>query len=504
VYPWEAAAAAWVGWVPTVSGHLSFSLIGANDGARDHCRINEERPRPGHRIVVVHQRRRNTDFGYWSRLAELLLRDTVQDLVLVGQTEAAARPAPDPINARVEGILDPRGCLRGTIYVIPYNDIDERRAALKQTTRELSARSREIIALHEQEAVGHEVEQIERWARRQFDDLAADYVDEAGVHHPQAVTFEFALYRTGEFRIWHMSEAPDVAHLDKLAEQVFYFVKAIAHTHSHHGEEADQMVQLARLRPTQNSPEQCETAWRNETQWDLSRVFEQLHRHNGLDAQRGALGVLAYADAFQASLSQVLRVPGTNDTFAFDPAVAQYDNTHRRESVQALIENHTNEAANRIQLYVLASTTLFATIALWAAFADIRGDMCKDETLCLPLVAPSSSFAVSLIVNSPLTFFTACMLVVLASFLRFTKDVEAPPLFGRSQSHLQRPLFAIAYGIVERIGIGHRYVVLIVQISLLGLFALSVLGIRKILGHQDAIRSFAESMSVSGFLQWLL
>lgn len=504
MYPWETAEAAWVGWIPTVSGHLSFSLIGNHADEAGHIVLNGDKPRPDGRVVLVKQHRRNKDFGYWSWIAEKVLKDTAQDYVLIGHTEAAARPEFDPRTGRLTSISDARGCLRGSIYWLPYDEDKEHRNQLRTALSDLAAESQRIGRLFEAQAQAA-LDEIEPWTRARFDPFVAELEAEDGTKIRRALKFEFALFRTGECRLWYDHNHVDVEALHEIARQIFYFLKAIAHAHSHHGEEADQMIHLARTKPgLHQDPKSNETGWRNETQWGLSRVFEQLHRKTGLMSQRRSLGVLAYADAFQASLSRVMRTPGEEDVFEEDVNVALYDNKHRRDSVNALIEYHSFKATVATQIYALAITILFASAGLWYGFVSIRETLCKQGgDICLELQARNSAFMISLIVDSPMTFFACSVLFAILLFNIATKDWEEPPIFERSQSHFLRPIFAISNGIVSKFNLSPAFIVILVQLTLLGFFAFSIFMIYHILQYQAEIRAFAAELTATKLLQWL-
>lgn len=503
MYPWEEAFASWVGWVPTVSGHLSFSLIGSHSTAPGHTLINDDKPRPDGRVVMVKQRRRNDDFGIPAGVAEALFKDTVHHYLMIGHTEAAPRPEPDHATCAVNPIEDSRGCLRGSVYWFPAFQNPTNRMELNFALGDLNAEAKRVNGLFNEKERDAGLGAVEGWVRRRFDSLAVDKTVD-GKRVAKGIKFEFALYRTGEFRLWYPKRNRNLKTLDEVARQVFYFAKDIAHAHSHHDAQADQIIHLARTKPSQFlTPEETETAWRNETQWGLSRVFEQFHRRPGLKAQRRALGILAYADAFQASLSQVMRRPGEQDSFEFDNKVAQYDNKHRRESTRALIEFKSNEMSNRTQLFVLVATILFASVGLWNGFVEILSDLCGQESAeCLPLQARTSAFVVSVIINSPVTFFFLCCYFVAVLFLSFTKDIDDPPIFSNTQSIFLRPLFSISYVISVLLKLGSGKIVLIAQTIILSIMVISIIFLYYVLSHQSAIRAFVEGVSWSDVLQF--
>lgn len=502
--PWEAATAAWVGWIPTVSGHLSFSLIGTTGLGADHFVANGDKPRLEGRVVLVRQRRRNRDFGYWSKIAAKFLKDTDQDFVLVAHTEPGARPERDHETKKFVAIEDARGSLRGTILWFPYRYDADLRNDLQLALSDLAAEAQRIERLHGEEneaALGA----LEGWVRSRLTPITADVAVEDIEAQQVAYEFEFALFRTGEFRLWYARDNAAGNELDGIARQVFYFAKDIAHTHSHHEPESDQIVHLARTKPGRyDTPEKCETYWRNETQWGLSRVFEQLHRASGIGAQRRSLGILAYADAFQGSLAQVMRLPGGNDDFQTDPNVALYDNQHRRESARAMLEYRAFRVGEKGQILLLVITALLASAGLWYGFTLIRGTLCaQDNANCLGLQALTAARLLSLVVNSPLTFFAFCGYSVYLLFNIFIKDWDDIPVIRKPQSGFLRMCFAIASNFAKLRKNPRRALIVYVSFFLLALIFTALLLIYLILINQSNIRHFANEISIKDVLQGL-
>jgi len=503
-YPWEAATAAWVGWIPTVSGHLSFSLIGGSGSSKEPPVVNGDKPGLDGRVILMQRRRRNRDFGYWSWIAAKILRDTEQDYVLVAHTEAGARPEWDREANKINRIPDARGCLRGTIFWFPFRYDEDLRTDLKSALSDLNQEANRVESLHgdQKEAA---LAAIEDWARDRLAPIVEDVVDEDQVSQQVAFQFEFALYRTGEFRLWYERNHVAVDELDGIARQVFYFLKDIAHTHSHHEPESDQIVHLARIRPGKyGTADECESYWRNETQWGLSRVFEQLHRSTGIGAQRRALGMLAYADAFQGSLAQVMRVPGGEEEFQPDPNVALYDNQHRRESARAMLDYRAFRVGERGQILLLVVTALLASAGLWYGFTSIRSVLCpQGETGCLPLQADTSARVVSLIINSPITFFAFCGYSVYILFNIFIKDWDDVPIIKKPQSGFLRMCFAVLSNFARKRKNPRRALIFYVSALLSLLIALTCFGIYNILINQAEIRQFASGITMTDILQGL-
>jgi hypothetical protein len=503
-YPWEAATAAWVGWIPTVSGHLSFSLIGGSGSTDEPPIVNGDKPGLDGRVVLIQRRRRNRDFGYWSWVAANILRDTEQDYVLVAHTEAGARPEWDRQSNQINRIPDARGCLRGTVFWFPFRYDDDLRNDLQSTLSDLNREANRVESLHGDQKE-NALDAVENWVRTKLSSITEDVEGDDQVAQQVAFKFEFALYRTGEFRLWYERNHVAVDELDGIARQVFYFLKDIAHTHSHHEPESDQIVHLARTKPGKyGTAADCESYWRNETQWGLSRVFEQLHRSTGIGAQRRALGMLAYADAFQGSLAQVMRVPGGNEEFCPDPNVALYDNQHRRESARAMLDYRAFRVGEKGQILLLVVTALLASAGLWYGFTSIRSILCPGAGAgCLPLQAETSARVVSLIINSPMTFFAFCSYSVYTLFNVFIKDWDDVPIIKRPQSGFLRMSFSVLSNFAKKRKNPRFFLIAYVAIFIVLLIAIACIGIYMILINQAEIRQFANGITMNDILQGL-
>jgi len=352
------------GWVPCVTGRLSFSAIGSSSiGWPFRVRrfnalggnVRADHPGPS---LVVFQRRPNRDFA-WPQRGLGLLRECLPSFStprwlparmsrLSARLSAllddyfpkhstffyllSARTAACPV--RGQAAPDNRGVLHGEIRLI-------RKGTIVQNMS-LARAARAMAALRaEERAAG--------WMALEdaCEGLAADKVS-------------FSLFRTGEVRLklpeetmhWTpgIGEDPerDPPQQVRLA---YYFLKDCAHSHYHHHDHADQILRVRK------ASIEDDITWRRETLWDIARAIIGMRRERKFFRRRDALGVMAYAEAFQKNLAPINRI-NRNGGFATTDEVGRYDFEQLKHSIVA--EN--DSAAFRIQGLTSVILACFAMI----------------------------------------------------------------------------------------------------------------------------------------------
>lgn len=91
---------------------------------------------------------------------------------------------------------------------------------------------------------------------------------------------------------WAEAESGFAPISTSVARQVFFLIKDLAHNHYHHDPHADLLI-------TPDQDERGDEHWRRETQYGLARLAVARRREGTALAYREALGVMAYAEAFQ-------------------------------------------------------------------------------------------------------------------------------------------------------------------------------------------------------------
>jgi hypothetical protein len=364
-----------------------------------------------------------------------------QDFFIIGETASAKTPF---VNEHgTYDTADAQGVLVGVILAIP----EERNKNIKPKRKAL------LKAL---------IDEIED-EYTPADGLTAslsETVADARLEGVGVFQLRFALFRTGELRIWFglkdmldrevhsgaVPPSPEEMELAKaLPSQAYYFVKDAAHLHYHHEPDSDQILPLTRLvKPT--TPEEHnenELSWRREALWGLARVVSQFRRNNDLYDFKKAQGVLAYADAFQSTLARVMRPETLEGDSVEHKDLTLYDFAHTRTSVEAMESLASWRRSGWIQLFATMIGVILSCLALWAGAVQIRPIICagipKGELQC-PEVARSSTVDVILWVsNHPLVFTGTIFILSVAVFVLILRDLTFVPL-GRQFKRLLSPL----------------------------------------------------------------
>lgn len=241
----------YIGWIPTVTGHLSFSTIATGSFPSRSWRRED-----GKRFVAA-QRRDLLDvlvpYADSSEVARFF-REKIANLV-VG------------ISGRFWYILDTEDVgdgerLSGTVHMVPATknrnfvrclrknlaDSDERKciASIAQRSPEVSCYSVKVL--------------IERQGKVTLSPPKEDC-------------------------------GPELSEL--LANQVFYFLKDISHVHQHHHPSHDAITRVSRITDLEE-----EESWIAQTQFSLYRAIIRSKRFKNEKALFRAAGILAYAQSF--------------------------------------------------------------------------------------------------------------------------------------------------------------------------------------------------------------
>lgn len=193
-------------------------------------------------------------------------------------------------------------------------------------------------------------------------------------------SISFLLFRTGELRLKRGNEElPSEFESDEnrttapaqQVKQAYYFLKDCAHHHYHHNAHADQL-----LRVTNVGPE--DLAWRRETLWDLSRAIIKMRRERQLFRRKDAVGVIAYAEAFQNILARVRR---ENDDFSPVPELATYNYTNLKESISSENDSESYRSQGSASLFIAGFAAILTLSVLHHSassmvLASKTGDIC--------------------------------------------------------------------------------------------------------------------------------
>lgn len=374
-----------IGWIPSADGHLSFSLIGAGTSPACHrfsAMVPTDDNSAAQRKVAAFQLRRNRDRPW---LFRRFSNEARHHWLLVGDSLRASYYT-DP--GEPHPILDHQGMLRGRIVFIPHQVDAELGDPLHIGQAKLTLQWKTVRA---------GIEQALR-PSRPADDPAAFTELEAEIERMRELKFvtttiEFALFRTGELRLWMTADEiakvePDgnypktdfylgmeeIPKSHSLLRQAYYFVKDAAHHHVHHDGATDQIIPLV-FHPDDDANPQIagqpsinEQRWHRETLWGLSRTIEELVRKGTRETLRNALGFICFAESYQSTLAGYVRNNGSLNHFTRICDFHLYDFKSLRESVRIALERKTwslpGKAAMAGSILAVGLSSLIATNAV--------------------------------------------------------------------------------------------------------------------------------------------
>lgn len=407
------------GWVPTITGQLSFSLIGLGTNSSDCVTANVETysgeaARAPTRHVLVYQERSARDLPIPLWLAKWVRRWVKTHFILIGSSSPANRPRLDleTENNRYQLLHDEIGVLRGRVYMVPDDQEDPK--AIKRFLQSIKNRIGEIERATPRGTICGGFDLATEF------DLVPRAAEAAGVFFADC---SFELYRSGELRLHFDPEAPAYAEahddagdpddadpeglIGGLSKQAYYFIKDISHRHFHHDASSDNILPAFAVRDGDDD------GWRRDSLWSLSRAVLEHRRRNALLDHKRALGILAYAESFQAHLACVRRAADGG----FEPSEAgmSFDFSHTRASLGATIDELAFKKSFGLSVIGTVIATVLAAMALWMGAAQISTSFCGDDPACKPPVPPTwLSSTLGYIIQHPATglAIVAVMLVV--------------------------------------------------------------------------------------------
>jgi len=268
------------------------------------------------------------------------------------------------VGKRVETDFDEQGALVGRVHILPHYAEPGQRLIQQWMIKEISgllARSVPKTKI-EQCALMAEVERHMRW------------------RSPKAICIDFALMRTGEIRLWYAQAYADMEEADYVlaAKQTYFFIKDMAHQHVHHDPASDQITPLVKFEMLPEKPEKADTEWRRQTLWNLAREAERQGKLSRLDKQREALGILAFADAFQKTLLPYRRHPEDPAKFCPNDSVYGYDFNFIRESTKLRVDQMAAQRGATAPMLSAMVAGAIAAFALVSSLVSTRNSAVRD------------------------------------------------------------------------------------------------------------------------------
>lgn len=248
----------YTGWIPTITGHLSFTTI-ATGSFPTRCWRRDD----GKRFLAVQRRDLLDVLVPYADSLEVMsfFREKIANLV-VG------------ISGRFWYILDAQETcdgegLTGVVHMVP-----------QAKNKSYVAKLKKFFA-----------------AGRDDSDISSIVSLSSSV---SCYSVSFTIERKGKVCLSPLGTDCG-SELDKLlANQVFYFLKDISHVHQHHHPSHDAITQISRIAGAVDAQ-----AWIAKTQFDLYRAIIRFKRFKNEKALFRAAGILAYAQSFDRAYGDV-------------------------------------------------------------------------------------------------------------------------------------------------------------------------------------------------------
>ena len=445
--PWMASPHSYAGWLPNVTGQLSFKLV---DPSGEFPAFNQQRTPEEPRVVVVHQRNRLAqDFPLPDFVVRKVRRRAQQSFLFIARSGATIAPYFE--DDRLHELDDEHGLLVGKIVVVPEHDKLKPRWQRHQLLAKIDRRIQDWVDAEG----GYDGDPLGELSSilQEADELVTRY------------ELNVVLFRTGEVRIWFdlddllsrdttqspLTEAEEILR-DGLPAQAYYFLKDIFHKHYHHEKHQDQYIRLTRLEATDDVDDDNphgyvdDVSWRYSTLRGLVRTVVERRQSGKAKAHKEAMGIIAYARAFQNTLARIQRRspssqprPILSRMFGSEAPVFRksapkllYDFTTLEASIDAV--DASIQAANqpRLQAYAVVFAVCLSAIAIWIGSVQIRPILCEavgTPTSCTTGTSTGVE-AVNFLATHPISFFLAVYILTVGYFVIKFRDTGAFPAFA--------------------------------------------------------------------------
>ena len=282
----------YVGWIPTITGNLSFSSIGQGAYPSPCHRASYIDVESGARYTIVAQRRRTSDSqvildlfgdiidhmrnrqGYFNFFSVFVCMPDDDFNTNRGMCYAiAGKRMPN-----AESIVD---------SIAKVESLDEFRTKMKELygilDRSIVAPSSNRLGENESpNGLGNDDGLLKKGLEK---DIYTGFCAPVEMRRDGRLTILF-----GEENGSSLSENGDQA--DDLASQMFYFLRDITHNHQHHESSSDTIIDIFECSKVENR-------WKKETQYALYRSVISFRRAGTVSHLIRSLGIIAYARAFQ-------------------------------------------------------------------------------------------------------------------------------------------------------------------------------------------------------------
>lgn len=427
--PWLTAPYSFAGWVPNVSGHLSFSQV---DPRGRQGTFNHQPDLDHPRTIIVHRSRLVQDYPFWNWLVRLFRPSAKADFLMLA--ESGDTVAPHMRGGAIVEVDDDQGALYGVLAVLPDDD----KQASRRIKKDLIGKIDQTVA----DSLARRAQGLIAPGERAASDLLVEL--NAKRSHVACYVMRFAIFRTGECRIWfdlpeflgrdvavEPPTADELLTANALPSQAYYFVKDLLHAHYHHNPSSDQILQLTRITGSaatavQNASD--EVRWRFVTLRGLVRVVIELRQGRSLHGHKRALGIVAYANSFQSLLGSIVRTPAGPDAFGTDDRLMSYEFANLVQSIEATDSSLESVITSRLQLFAILVGIFLSALALWAGAVQIQPILCAAKDITCPKIGAGPIVSiVNDVVANPLGFTVLLLALGFVFFIIFFRGTGAIP-----------------------------------------------------------------------------
>lgn len=143
----------------------------------------------------------------------------------------------------------------------------------------------------------------------------------------------------------------------EIARQFFIFIKDVAHHHYHHGK--SDSITYAHMNDD-------DMEWRKETLYSLHRAMVSARRYVSQQRLRSALGISAYAETFESGFLAEGKLPKgmSFSRYSYEPI---------QRSIASLVADVQQRTDRRLSNVIVATSVILAFVALIIAAKDISG-----------------------------------------------------------------------------------------------------------------------------------
>lgn len=270
------------GWIPTITGNLSFSIIATGKSPKKEFKSYFNKGQS--KFTVVVQKRMTSDalflYDFFKR------NERVFYFLFLG----------------ISSEDDQFKSTSGKVYIVNKSDYWKLQYLLQN------------IRLSED---------ANRY-KSEFSRLVCILNDKCEKH--EILSAGFKIQRDGQIDIGTTENCSERSSV--ISSQIFYFIRDISHTHQHHQKSSDTILKLYEYTET---PAPKKLKWKRETLYALYRWVIQQKRSQNEEAVQQCLGVLAYASSFEKLHIQTLSkknraaLPSYNRKATIDSLNAQLD-----------------------------------------------------------------------------------------------------------------------------------------------------------------------------------